>query len=263
VTVPTLIVQGTVDGLFSLDESVTNYRLLRARDVPVKLLWYCGGHGVCLTAQGDIERTNRAVIQWLRRYVEGEAVATGARFDGIDQRGRAFGAADYPLPAGKSIAATGNGTLRLRAKGGSGPAEAPASTGGLGDVYAGVAPARARNAVGVTVRAPRRALVLGAPRLTLRYRGRAGRARPQRVFAQLVDRQSGTVLGNQVTPIALDLDGSTHTVTRPLETVAHRLKQGQRLTLQLVATTVAYARPQLGGRVRFASIRVRLPTAKE
>jgi len=46
---PTLILQGTVDVLFSLGEAIANYDRLRADGVPVKMLWYCGGHGECLT----------------------------------------------------------------------------------------------------------------------------------------------------------------------------------------------------------------------
>ena len=45
---PTLIIQGTVDTLFSLQEGVTNYGILKRDHVPVKMLWYCGGHGICL-----------------------------------------------------------------------------------------------------------------------------------------------------------------------------------------------------------------------
>ena len=50
--VPTLLIQGTADNLFTLQEAVTNYALLRRHGVPVKMLWFCGGHGVCLTNRG-------------------------------------------------------------------------------------------------------------------------------------------------------------------------------------------------------------------
>ncbi len=62
ITAPTLFVQGTVDTLFTLDEAVTNYRMLRARKVPTAMLWYCGGHGVCLTPQGDAGAASRATL---------------------------------------------------------------------------------------------------------------------------------------------------------------------------------------------------------
>jgi ABC-2 type transport system ATP-binding protein len=95
----------------------------------------------------------------------------------------------------------------------------------------------------------------------LTYRGKVAGTRPARVFAQLVDNRTGLVVGNQVTPIALRLDGRAHTITKPLEIVAERLSKGASVRLQLVATTVAYAKPRLGGRVSFSRIAVSLPTA--
>ena len=80
IQVPTLLMQGTVDTLFPLDEAVTNFEQIgdnplrtaaikaRAKSkkkrkrgrgsvaqvqrVPVKMIWFCGGHGVCLTGAG-------------------------------------------------------------------------------------------------------------------------------------------------------------------------------------------------------------------
>ncbi|MBV8463058.1 MAG: alpha/beta hydrolase, partial [Acidimicrobiales bacterium] len=69
VRVPTLIVQGTVDTLFTLDEGITNYQQLRTDHVPVSMRWFCGGHGVCLTDAGDPTAVERATIAWLERWV--------------------------------------------------------------------------------------------------------------------------------------------------------------------------------------------------
>ena len=52
----------------------------------------------------------------------------------------------------------------------------------------------------------------------------------------------------------------SHTATTPLEIVVFAARPGAHLTLQLVATTVAYAQPRLGGSVDFASVKVSLPT---
>ena len=201
ISAPTLFVQGTVDTLFPLDEAVKNYRILRGKNVPTKMLWYCGGHGVCLTGQPDPDRVNNAVLAWLNRYVKGDqSVDTGARFDGVDQRGTVFTAPDYPPRLGLPLIARGKGALRLKAAGGAGPTKK--ATGPI----AGITPARATNAVDVRLRAGRRGTrIVGAPRLTLAYRGTTtGRpARPQRVFAQLVDTRTGLVLGNQITPITV------------------------------------------------------------
>jgi ABC-2 type transport system ATP-binding protein len=271
ITIPTLIVQGTVDTLFTLDEGITNYRILRERRVPTAMLWFCGGHGACLTDAGDPNRVGTATMAWLDRYLKRDAsVDTGPRFDFIDQNGKRYPADDYPLPAGNPITAAGSGTLRLIAAGGSGPAHpTPGSKDPLVGVAAAIAPAKATNAVAVAVRIPTAAVVIGAPKLTLTYSGTNGCTtatcpdgpRPTRVFAQLVDDTTGLVLGNQATPIAVTLDGKSHTTQLPLEDVVFAGRAGTHLTLQLVASTVSYAVPQLGGHVDFTNIGISLPVA--
>jgi ABC-2 type transport system ATP-binding protein len=71
------------------------------------------------------------------------------------------------------------------------------------------------------------------------------------------------VLGNQITPVDVILDGRQHTVSVSLEIVVAALRAGSRLTLQLTPTTVAYARPRLGGDIKFSSIRVSLPVSAD
>ena len=44
--------------------------------------------------------------------------------------------------------------------------------------------------------------------------------RPTRVFAQLVDDTTGLVIGNQITPIEVTLDGQSHTAQVPMEMIA-------------------------------------------
>jgi ABC-2 type transport system ATP-binding protein len=117
--------------------------------------------------------------------------------------------------------------------------------------------------VNVGVKARRDAFVVGAPKLTLEYTGTTPAGdRPTRVFAQLVDEAQDVVVGNQITPIAVVLDGKPHTVTVPLEMIAQQMASGESLTLQVVAATVAYAPPRFGGRVEFTKIRIELPVVR-
>ena len=58
-TIPTFVVEGTADTLFTLKEAITNYEILKANKVPAKMLWFCGGHGVCLTGAGSPATSNR------------------------------------------------------------------------------------------------------------------------------------------------------------------------------------------------------------
>ncbi len=84
-----------------------------------------------------------------------------------------------------------------------------------------------------------------------------------RVFAQLVDDDTDIVLGNQVTPIPLKLDGEHHSVKRPLEAIAHTLRPGSSVTLQITASATNYGS---AARDRPASTSAtsicRLPTVK-
>ncbi len=264
--IPTLVVQGTVDTLFTLDEGIANYQAVRANGVPVSMLWFCGGHGLCLTKQGDPDAVENAAVAWLNRWLKRDtSVDTGPTVDVIDQNGVRYAATRYPLPTSSSLTAEGSGTLPLVATGGSGPVSVPPGSPGasnpIASAVAPILPAKATTAVDVAIPPPSKtSLVVGAPVVTLTYRGTTppGTA-PTRVFAQVVDEATGQAVGNQVTPVVVDLDGNQHTTTVSLETISESVAPGQRLTLQLVPTTVAYSPPRLGGSITFSRVKVSLP----
>jgi ABC-2 type transport system ATP-binding protein len=262
ITAPTLLEQGTIDTLFALNEAAINFGILQAQHVPTAMLWMCSGHGVCLTNPGDQKLPGQAALAWLDRYVKKDTGAkVGPRFEYVDQNGVERTADEFPPPAAAPIAADGAGTLTLVAGGGAGPAHATGDTGPVGGIALAITPAKAAHALNVAINPASAANVLGAPTLTLAYSGTSpAGARPTRVFAQLVDDRSGVVLGNQITPIAVTLDGHEHTTTVPLEMVAYTARPGQKITLQIVATTTAYAEPRLGGTVDFSSVKIELPT---
>ena len=267
--IPTLIVQGTVDTLFTLDEGITNYKQVHADHVPVSMLWYCGGHGVCLTNQGNPSAVETATIDWLNRWVKRDpSVGTGPRVDLIDQHGVRYAATGYPLPTIAPLRGEGSGTLPLVAAGGSGPFSEPKGRPGshaeLAPEAFPILPAKATTAVDVRIHGrTKKSLVVGAPLLHITYRGTTSPGvRPTAVFAQLVDDSTGLVVGSQVTPVPVTLDGAAHTATIPLETICQSVAPDQTLTLQIVATTVAYATPRLGGSVDFTHIGISLPVVK-
>ena len=47
IRIPTLLIQGTPDTLFTPSEAMRNYELLARNGIPLKMIWFCGGHGVC------------------------------------------------------------------------------------------------------------------------------------------------------------------------------------------------------------------------
>jgi ABC-2 type transport system ATP-binding protein len=267
VRVPTLILQGTIDDLFTLDEGIANYLALRHQGTTVSMAWFCGGHGACLTDPGSDIEVGPLSLAWMQRYVAQDAsvrVLKGFAF--VDQKGTTYAAPGYPMPSGTPIVATGSGKLALKAGGGSGPPTVPVNPQAASavDIVAySVTPGTAADALHITVPIARAAAIVGPPKLTMTYSGSAAPGmRPSRVFAQLVDPATGIVLNNQITPIPVTLDGRSHTVTVPLETVGYTAKAGTSVELQVVATTVAYITPRLGGTIDFARVRVVLPTVK-
>ena len=243
-TIPTFVVEGTADTLFTLKEAITNYGILKANHVPAKLLWFCGGHGVCLTGAGPKGHVEQAVVAWLRRYVAGDtAVDTGPSFEWLADDAQWRSAADYPVTPGAPITATGSGTLALN------PADAASGT---------IATAgRAVNAVNVPVTVPSAAQIVGEPQLSLTY---SGTGTGTHVFAQLVDEARGVVVGNQATPIPVTLDGRAHTITRPLEAIAASAQKGTKYTLQITGGTLLYGPARGVAAITFSQVDVTLPT---
>ncbi|HET6835454.1 MAG TPA: CocE/NonD family hydrolase [Acidimicrobiales bacterium] len=266
VTAPTLLVHGTVDTLFTPGEAVTNFTALRSAGTPVAMLWYCGGHGACLTDPGDPALVTERTLAWLDHYLGGDAEAdTGPVVDIVDQDGRRWVGDDFPDGADDPLTAEGDGeTLALTAESVAGPITPAGSDDMLAGLVAGFTPGRADRAVELTLEADHDALVLGAPRVTLTYRGTTPDGpEPTRAFAQIVDDESGHVLGNQITPVPITLDGDEHTTQVDLEVVAHHVVEGARVTLQLVATTPAYATPRLGGKLTVTDVALELPTTDD
>jgi ABC-2 type transport system ATP-binding protein len=262
---PTLIIGGTVDTLFPLDEDVAIYRALKAAGTTVKMVWMCGGHGACLIGNGGTLASptldanalgqpqdghlDQLTASWLARYLKGDASAqTGPAFEARSDDGAYHAYPGYPVKQRAAVTATGRGTLKLATGATSGTpiAATPAASG--------------TSAVNVPIRVAKAGRLLGAPKVTITYSGR-GTAKGARIYAQLVRDAGNVVVGNNATPIPVVLDGRTHTVTRPLVEVVSEARKGARYHLQLVAGTAQWATQRVAGTLKAAKIAVRLPVA--
>jgi hypothetical protein len=67
--------------------------------------------------------------------------------------------------------------------------------------------------------------------------------------------------GNQVTPIAIKLDGLPHSVSRSLEGVAAAIEPGARYTLQIAGGSSVYGPVRSAGTVALRHIRLSMPWA--
>jgi ABC-2 type transport system ATP-binding protein len=265
ITTPTMVVGGTVDTLFPLDEDIKLYNAIKngpARP-PVKMVWFCGGHGTCLTGTGDPgEKTatldlgsghlSDLTAAWFAKYLKKDASAkTGPGFEWLADDAKWRSAPQWPAKASTPITVTGKGKLKL-VKG--------QATGDKAGMVA--TPAKAGAALQVAIKAPRAAQLVGAPKLTLSYSGKGSPAKGAKVYAQLVDVKRKLVVGNQVTPIPLVLDGKKHTVTRDLDPIAASAAKGARYTLQIISSTTIWATQRGTGTVHVSRAKLVLPTVK-
>lgn len=263
ISAPTLLIQGTVDTLFGLAEADVNAKALIAHGVPTKVVWFCGGHGGCVSSVNDGEVVERATMDWLDRYVKGDAsVDTGPQFEWVDQNGTKFSSNTYPIPTGTPLTTSSSKGQTLPLVlffGGSGPNFRALQAGLFNGVAGFLFGAKATNAVELTSAAQTTTTyVVGAPQLEFTY---SGTGISKHVYAQLVDDTTGLVLGSQVTPIPVTLDGETHTAKIPLEMVAHTLAPGETVTLQIVASAVTYQALWSSGKLNVSDIKLTLPTA--
>ncbi len=267
ITVPTLIIQGTVDDLITLDQANTNVEMLadnldaNGNPVPVKMIWFCGGHGVCLDPASPIQNQllTSETLNWLDRYVKGNtATDTGPTFQWVDQDGQFYASDVMPTDPGfhgtpiNSISAGGFMPI-LPIAGGSGPLGNP-----LGLENSLPIPTKAQNAINIALTLPAGTTQLvGAPTVTVNY---SGLGTSRFVYAQIVDNSTGRVVGNVVTPIPVTLDGQSRHVTVDLEDIAYTAGPGDSLTLQLVASTTPYQSFTSAGVINVSSVEVSLPT---
>ncbi|MDZ5085271.1 MULTISPECIES: CocE/NonD family hydrolase [Mycobacteriaceae] len=262
ITAPTLLIQGTVDTLFTLDQAHTNALALIEAGTTTKVVWYCGGHGACLSDYNDGEVVIDRTLRWLDRYVKGdESVDTGPQFEWVDQNGEWYSAEEYPVTEGTPVVAerTDRRTIPfVPLLGGSGPNPLILTRGLIATLLGLPSAAGAINAVSLRVPdVTELTHIVGAPEITLTY---SGDGNAEHVYAQIVDDRTGLVLGNHATPIPVVLDGDTHTVTFSMGQVAHTLAPGQSVTVQIVTSSAKFLNFYSWGAITVEGMSVSLPT---
>ncbi|WP_194163732.1 CocE/NonD family hydrolase [Mycolicibacterium sp. P1-5] len=267
---PTLLIQGTVDVLFTLQQSIDNAQTILANPFGtlVKMIWFCGGHGVCLTnpATADDNPNLASTFAWLNYYVrDGHTSGTPAipNFQYTDQFGNWF-KSDYLPTAGSALfgapfqAATGaaGGTLGIvPILGGSGPAPQASIPYSLGLA------SKANNAINVNLDLTGLTQAVGSPTVSFDYQG-IGTS--NFVYAQLVDNNTGLVVGNLVTPVPVTLDGRARTVTFNMENIVYTSNNPVdpgNLTLQITSSAAPYERFTAFGVINISNIGLTLQTS--
>ena len=261
VKVPTLLIQGIPDPIFPLEQSMINARMLEANGVPLKMIWYCGGHGTCLTPPGDDpDWVDQQTLEWMNKYVKEEDVDTGPVFQWVDQNGHYYSSNVLPTDAhvyGTSLVTNGSGAVEVADVTNVAVACSTLTTYTVGGAVTGLE--FPTNAAPIT-NPTETTQVVGAPTLTMTYSG-IGTGRV--VYGQIVDKKTGLVVGNQVSPVPVTLDGNEHTVSVPLSDIVYTMEPDSDLELQIVSFATAWASFTQFGAINVQSVRLELPTAAD
>jgi ABC-2 type transport system ATP-binding protein len=253
VEAPTFIIQATTDTLFPPSQAIDNYEALSGfGEVPLKMAWYCGGHGVCAPfSGGEAGYTGSRIVQWFDRYVKGRrSVATGPKFEYLDQQGDWNPAGDFPVP----------GTRTLTSEPGSGVVVTPGEPTAGGVIGASATEGETSLEIPLPSFAGH---LIGEPvvNMDVTVLGSGTTDRPLHVplFFQLVDKGTGAVLGNQTIPHVFGADPEPQHVSFPIEAVSYDVAETDQLVLEINSNSANYMVQRGGGAFVIDAVTVDLP----
>ncbi|MFF3202512.1 CocE/NonD family hydrolase [Streptomyces sp. NPDC002962] len=262
IKVPTLLLQGQTDSLFTLAQSDAAEKAIRANGAPVDVDWIAGGHD-----GGDMEgdRVQARVRAWFDRYLKNDKTAdTGPAFrvtrtGGVDSTDgaaqlRGASADSYPgLENGaRSFPLTGRREEQSFANP---PGASPPAVSALPGLGGGGLSQLSSLGVGVSLDFPGQYAafdsapvtgdlrVTGSPTVTVHVKSTSDTAV---LFAKVYDVSgSGSqVLPSQlVTPVRVEGAKAGKDVTITLPAIDHKVEDGHRLRLVLASTDLGYASP--------------------
>ncbi|MFG3511664.1 alpha/beta fold hydrolase [Streptomyces bobili] len=261
IKVPTLLLQGQTDSLFTLAQSDAAEKAIRANGAPVDVDWIAGGHD-----GGDLEasRVQARVTSWFDRYLKNDKGAdTGPAFritrtggvDSTDGAALLRGASDdtYPgLTAGdRSIALTGREQSFANPPGASPPAVSalPGLGGGglsqLSSLGVGVSldfPGQFAAFTSAPLTTDLR--VTGSPTATLHVKStREDAVLFGKVYDVGPDGRQQVLPAQLVAPVRVEGAKAGKDVTLTLPAIDHEVDKGHRLRLVLASTDLGYASP--------------------
>lgn len=274
--VPTLLMQGTEDTLFDLNNAWMNATEISAAHpgLPVKVLTVCAGHTGCpdyvdhSTARSPLwpRMTLARVVQdrtvaWLSHYLRGSGVTDGmpAPFVYQNQYG------DYrPVATLPTVARPGPATIRSAPFGGMlvvNPIPAPPAISGLNTAFID-SPTNAADPGQMTIP------VLAAPSshgLSVAGIGHANftatfTSPSVNLFFRLLDKRTGKVIDAMTEPIRLVSSGTPQKVSLDLDGLCYDLPAGDTLELQVSTSSTEFAGNRTPGTVTITDGTVRVPT---
>jgi ABC-2 type transport system ATP-binding protein len=278
ITIPTLLMQGQSDTLFNLNEAAATYQALKARGVPVRMIWQSWGHSGSTPAPGEINLANPdpaaqyqtgRVLNWLDHYLKDKQVDLGPPFayfrDWVDYSGNAapaYGSSGtFPVGhqrtyylSGANLVTSPLGLARGSQTFLTAPAGVPTNLSEMDAIsYFAQAPLEEHNAPGTFAQWNTPALagkvdVVGSPELTLQVTSltaaltqASGPAGQLVLFVRLQDvAPDGTArdIRQLTAPVRVADVTKPFTVTMPA--FVHRFASGHRIRLIVAASSVNY-----------------------
>ncbi|MCQ9184667.1 alpha/beta fold hydrolase, partial [Streptomyces sp. IBSBF 2953] len=265
IKVPTLLLQGQTDSLFTLAQSDAAEKAIRANGAPVDVDWIAGGHD-----GGDMEtaRVQARVNAWFDRYLKGdESADTGPAFrvtrtggvDSTDGAARLRGASADSYPGlnddERSFPLTGR---REEQSFTNPPGATPPAVSALPGLGGGGLARLSSLGVGISLDFPGQFAafdsapvagdlrITGSPKVTVHVKSTSDTAV---LFAKLYDVSGGGRQGNQVlpsqlvSPVRVEGARAGKDVTITLPAIDHKIEEGHRLRLVLASTDLGYASP--------------------
>ena len=261
IDIPTLLIQGQADTLFTVNEAAANYAAIKANGAPVKMIWHDGGHGYRY-ADGELEFLQQRALAWFDKHLDGRDVSTGPAFEfyrrwsdgGVAAR---YGAASgYPVGTPATLFLSSDATLVPKKRDAQGGDVSFGSTPGTmsysetsnfqnTDPFKQI-PATDPPGTFASFTTPplaKAATVVGIPKVRFEVSSTIGEAQ---LFAKLYDVApdgSTTLVRRLVAPIrATDLE---QTLEAQLVGIAHRFEKDHRIRLVFASTDAAYANLRL------------------
>lgn len=255
---PTLLLQGSMDTLFPLQDAFALFDAIRATGTPVKLIPHCVPHDVGEAPRRVCRSTPRLdeiTLLWLDRYLKGQPVDTGPAVEWQAQDGQVRPAAAVPTN-------TVRVDLRRRPRRPLARLTGPGGSGGDTATFAAPAGPDQPKAswTRLVLRGPDRSCrpLFGRPRLWVN--GAVGGGDGY-LFAELQDVEPGGLartINSTATP--LRLSRGRFAVKLDLNGVAWTISRQHRLVLELTTGSDMYLEPRRFFKVRIDRVRAALPS---
>jgi ABC-2 type transport system ATP-binding protein len=267
VKVPTMIMQGSVDTLFPLEDVFDLHRILKRAGTRTKIVTFCGGHtlgcpypgGATGYPQADNERDHYddLIVAWINRFVKNnKSVDVGPPVEWQAQNGYYYGAPKYPIPKTKRFVGKNHEVTLI----------GPGNSGGDGVADGNPAPESEIGSsavrVGVTKKARRSLAVVGVPKVKIK--GNLVAAESGYVFFELIDRApDGTLVtvDDQTMPYHLKVGEFRKTIA--LHGVSWLLKKGHSLLLEVTTGSSQYDVVRTGPYQVDMKVRTSIPRSKK